>query len=97
MLFRKKSEFLILFFILSESMAVCNRKLCPSGPRRASSARAFAPWISGPALDSTAFSAYPAFGKFTNAYSTVFDRTACGGVCLWGKQKMQDTKRKLAF
>lgn len=30
MLFRKKSEFLILFFILSESMAVCNRKMCPS-------------------------------------------------------------------
>ena len=29
MLFRKKSEFLILFFILSESMAVCNRKMCP--------------------------------------------------------------------
>lgn len=50
---------------------------------------------SGP--EAAAISAYPPFGKFTNAYSTVFDRTACGGVCLWGKQKMQDTKRKIAF
>lgn len=35
---------------------------------------------SGP--EAAAVSTYPPFGKFTNAYSTVFDRTACGGVCL---------------
>lgn len=31
-------------------------------------------------LEAAAFSEHPAFGKFTNAYSTVFDRAARGGV-----------------
>ena len=33
-----------------------------------------------PRLPNRRFSGYPAFGKFTNAYSTVFDRAARGGV-----------------
>ena len=73
--FPQKKRIFDSFFILSESVAVCNRKMCPSGLAPGIPARAFAPWISGPAI-----STYPPFGKFTNAYSTVFDRAARGGV-----------------